>query len=692
MGKPTEDVYRLCSCGSGKKYKFCCLQDDRERRRRLLCEARRAIEPGGEPLLVFDLEEAERAHELGLDLVQRGMGREAIPILERSIAEAPLVPQPYNNLAMAHFLVGDLEKALAICEKVDRVVDPGNVFALGNRIHFLLVLGRRREAVEAGRRISNLPGRDEFAVYKKCEALARLGRHDEVHDTATRGLPRARECSQSLAFYAGTAAANLARYEEAERYLSAATDDPVHGQTARRHLRQLRLRRGPGTLNGDWPYLESKHWTSPGLLERIKNGEEARKFPGMVEVLVCLLNEGDHDDAIIRMLGIIGTPEAFDVLRRIAFGSFGSDELRLHALLELGERNSLGEDAPLEVWLRGQWQTIHAKRIEINPDIASTLPEEAQGPMGDLLEAARAEDWARAEALGRGIVETAPRHPQALYNLAVSLLKQGRESEGEELLHRAIEVDRSYLFAAATLARVLLGRGRTAEARAVLRGVEQPDKAHPDGYALFLLAQAEVSLFEGNFELAVGAWQSAEKLAPDHAGVRAAREGWARRLAEHAAAVEARRRTVLERQRTRLLPRDPGLEACLADRTLGQLREMAHTAGLDGLSGVGKCSLLERVSSVFRDRRLVRALVQSLPERAKNALRDVRAAGWVCAYDEFSRKYGADEYGDGAPAPLALLRTSGLVAEGTVGGLPSVVIPREVRPALDQALSSSSPG
>lgn len=408
-------------------------------------------------------------------------------------------------------------------------------------------------------------------------------------------------------------------------------------------------------------------------------------------MLVCLLNEGDHDDAVIGMLGIIGTPEAFDELRRIAFGSFGSDELRLRTLSELGERNALGEDEPLEVWLKGQWQTIHAKRIEINPEISSTLPEEAQGPMGDLLEAARAEDWARAEALGRGIVETAPRHPQALYNFAVSLLKQGRESEGEELLRRAIEADGTYLFAAATLARVLLGRGRTTEARAVLRGVEQPDKAHPDGYALFLLAQAEVSLSEGNFELAVGAWKSAEKLAPDHTGVRAAREGWARRLAEHAAAVEARRRMVLERQRTRLLPRDAGVEACLADRTLGQLREMAHAAGLDGLSGVGKRSLLERVSSVFRDRGLVRALVQSLPERAKNALRHVRAAGWVCAYDEFTRRYGADEYGDGAPAPLALLSISGLVAEGTVGGLPSVVIPREVRPALDQAFSSSSP-
>lgn len=27
---PSQDVYAPCSCGSGKKYKFCCLKKDRE--------------------------------------------------------------------------------------------------------------------------------------------------------------------------------------------------------------------------------------------------------------------------------------------------------------------------------------------------------------------------------------------------------------------------------------------------------------------------------------------------------------------------------------------------------------------------------------------------------------------------------------------------------------------------------------
>ena len=78
----------------------------------------------------------------------------------------------------------------------------------------------------------------------------------------------------------------------------------------------------------DWPYLEWGHWASPDLMERTKVDDEARKFPGLIEAMVCLLNEGEAGDAPIRLLGLIGTPEAFDVLRRIAFGTFGSDELR----------------------------------------------------------------------------------------------------------------------------------------------------------------------------------------------------------------------------------------------------------------------------------------------------------------------------------------------------------------------------
>lgn len=88
---------------------------------------------------------------------------------------------------------GDIERALETCERVDRVIDPGNVFALGQRVHDLLLQEPRREAEETGRRILTPAGRDESDVYKQCEALARLRLHREVHDTAVRGMSLAPE-------------------------------------------------------------------------------------------------------------------------------------------------------------------------------------------------------------------------------------------------------------------------------------------------------------------------------------------------------------------------------------------------------------------------------------------------------------------------------------------------------------------
>ncbi|HEY3215779.1 MAG TPA: tetratricopeptide repeat protein [Candidatus Eisenbacteria bacterium] len=685
---PAENVYRPCPCGSGQKYKFCCLSRDRDRRRELRRETPHVIGPDGRPTVVLDLVEGEQAHQLGLKLVEQMRAREAIPYLERAIEAAPIVPQPYNNLAMAHFLEGDPEKAIEICGRIDRAIDPGNVFALGNRIHFLMVLGRRRDAEETGQRILGLPGRDGFAVYKKCEALARLRWHDHVYDTATQGLPRAGECVDGLKFFAGTAAANLARYDEAERYLRQARSDRVHARMARRHLDFLGRRRGPGTLLEDWPYLEWGHWVSPGLLERMKGEEEARKYPGMVEALICLLNEGEEGDAPLRLLGLIGTPEAFDALRRIAFGTFGSDKLRMMALSELQDRGETDDHEPLDVWLEGRWHTIRPERLEVTTEIPSAFPEDLRASMASLVEALRAEDWGRAEALGRELVDRAPGCAQALHNLAVALAARGRNADAEDLLRRAIAADATYLFAPASLARLLLQRNRTAEARAILKGVRLPNQAHPDGYALYLLAQAEVALVEGDFEAAARAWEAAESVAPQHPAVREVGRDRGRPLVQYLAQSDQRHREALMRQRTRLLPRDAGLDDCMADYTRDQLREIAATLGLGAVAALKKVDLLGRLITALGDPEVVRQTMRSLPAPALKGLRHVWVAGWVCAHDDFTRVYGRDLGEDGAPSSLALLRPSGLLAEGTVGGQPSVLIPAEVRPTVEEEFSS----
>ncbi|HEV3026379.1 MAG TPA: SEC-C metal-binding domain-containing protein, partial [Planctomycetota bacterium] len=419
MSKPDENVYRACPCGSGQKYKFCCLDKDRADRR--ILDNRGGFDT---PELLLDA--AEEAHRKGGSLISQMRGREAIPFLERAIQLIPSIPFPHNNLALAQFMEGDIEKALEICERVDRVIDPGNVFALGQRVHYLLLQGRRKEAEETGRRILTLPGRDESAVYKKCEALARLRLHREVHDTAIRGMPLAHENRESLAFFAGTAAANLTDYDEAERLLSEAAKDLAHGRQARAHLERLRRRQGPGTLSGEWPYLEWGHWTMPRFLDRLKaHPDEMKRYPGFVETITCVLDDRLEDGAILNVLGMLGTPEAIDLLKRIAQGTFGTERMRLEAVSILVDCGTLKADVPLQMWIEGQWRMVRPQRQELSSECASPLPEELREEMLSMLDAMKTYRWARAVALGRSIVAKAPNAPQALFNLAMALRQHG---------------------------------------------------------------------------------------------------------------------------------------------------------------------------------------------------------------------------------------------------------------------------
>jgi tetratricopeptide (TPR) repeat protein len=688
MSKPTENVYRPCPCGSGEKYKFCCLDKDRGRRRDLARLSGLRLPLGGEDGLLPQLDAAEEAHRRGGALVEQLRGREAIPHLERAIKLCPLVPFPYNNLAMAHFLEGDVEKALEICDHVDRVVDPGNVFALGQRVHYLLLLGRRTEAEETGRRILGLPGRDEFAVYKKCEALGRLRRHSEVYTTASRALLLDGECRKSFAFYAGTASANLARYDDAERLLEEALEDRAHGRQAQAHLTRLRRRQGPGTLLGEWSYLEWGHWTPPGMLERLKSEEEARRYPGFVETIACLVNENLEDPAPLHLLGLLRTPEAIELLRRIAFGTFGPERLRFGALGILLDKGVVSADGPVDVWVAGQWRSIRPMRQELTFEASPPLAEAVRPKMGEMLVAMRARQWRKAEALGREILSQAPEFPQALYNLAMAVRSQERKDEAEALLRRAIAADPSYLFAPASLASMKLADGKVDEARKILDEVKLTEKLNPDGYVMFLLAQADVAVMEGRPEDASRSWRMAEEIAPDHPAVEESRESLAWCLADGVTELLERSNGRRERQQRRLLSRQATLEESLRGYRVVQLQDMGRALGLERVSGLRKEELTARLIAALRNPDAVRAHIRALPADAKEALRQVWAAGDSMAHDQFTKAFGpvstkaAPQPPPYHETPLGRLGELGLLAVGTVGDRTTVLIPMELRGAV----------
>jgi tetratricopeptide (TPR) repeat protein len=659
----------------------------REQRREILERLPHIVGRDGRPIVFLDLEEAECLHERGLDLVESGRGREAIPILEQAVEAAPLIPNPYNNLALAHFLVGDPLKAIEVSERVDRAIDPGNMFTLGNLVHFYLVVGRERDAEAAGDRLRGRPPENEDAAVRMCEAFARLGRHEEVLQ-ATRpsrwhGLRRAR-----IAFLQGTAAANLGRYAFAGELFGDTREDPVHRKRARKYLGLLERRHGPETLDGDWPYFECFEWMPLDGLERLTTDERLRSYPGVVQAVVAILNDDpEAGETALYLLGQIGSPRAVEVLRRVASGTFGTEGLRLTAMSVLWDLGEVGEKETVPLWRSGEWTEVRCARLEITDEVASAAPSWVMDSAKEIVDAMRSGDHARAEKKGRELAARAPDVPMVLHNLAAALEAQGKLEEAEGLLRRVMEIDPRYVFAPAGLAMIRLQQGRVKEARQVLVSVALPERLHPQAFAYWLSAQAQVALAEGNLDGAATSYDLLRQLpGEDGAGEMPGIAG--RLLAGFKSLLEARRKR-RDRSRRRLLTPDAGMRACLEDYPREQLDGVAAALGLAGVALLRKGMLLDHVAAWLGEPSNVLSRVGSLPAAASEALRDVLGHGGVLAYADFTRRHGSDE-SDGdwwrtPETPLGRLKVLGLLVEGTVGGRESVIVPAEVRTALSPA-------
>lgn len=516
--------YRPCECGSGQKYKFCCRSKDQGRRRFVGSHTTR-LQGGGEDIIFADLAEGERLAQRGKGLVEANRPDEAIPALEKAIREAPFIAMPYNNLALAYFVKGNVEKAFEVQRQVVDVIAPDNAFALGGFIHYALVLGRRGDALAAADRLERLAPADEWGAHKKAEALARLGRHEAVRSAARAGLALAKEEGAGLAFFAGVACLNLGECAEGESYLRQARAHKAFGQRAARYLKLLEQKKGPGTFDGVWPYLDPTQWLSPALVERIWDAarrgdadfhEWRRHGAALVEVAAGMLNDdpASAEDGI-RFLKATRAPEAVEILKKVASGTWGTDQIRLNAFLALVERGEVPLHQPFKIFLKGSWGEVQPLRTEVTEDAVRPLPAEAQGLAAEAMEATHRADWKRAEKINREIIRRAPKAPAAYHNLAVALIEQGRQVEGEEWLQKAREVDPAYLFAPATLASLRAREGRIQDAREILKACRIPSLVHPTAYAYFLAIQGHVASLEGDVEAFERALRMAEDLDPD---------------------------------------------------------------------------------------------------------------------------------------------------------------------------------
>ena len=380
-----QDVYEPCPCGSGGKYKFCCRRKE---------DSGPTKVPGGKSpesrslsettALPPDLQEAMKAFHGATGCFEAGHHSRAMSELRRVLEILPDHAPSHDNLAALHFLRGDIEQAIAISERVDREIARDNAFTLGALIHYHLILGREEKARQYLRRLRLVSPHDGDGLCKKCEALARFGDHEAILREAEAGLKKLGDFP-GVRYFAGVAATNLCRHEAAKRHLREARHQLPHQDRARLYLRLLEQKRTPKTIDGDWPYLEFFEWVPQGLLDQKGSDEEMRGLPGLVECFVGMMNDHSEDHILlIHAVKSMGTPRARQVLRRIALGTFGNDELRMRAVVALTQMGELKQGAHVRVWHSGGWKEVRVGLVP--PDGGLPFPTwEQSGPRQDSL-------------------------------------------------------------------------------------------------------------------------------------------------------------------------------------------------------------------------------------------------------------------------------------------------------------------
>ena len=526
------DPYSPCPCGSGKKYKFCCLQKQRDREAQSsrpsfwsASSSEEDVDEKPDSLLVGDLHEGRILCDKGLRLMAAGNFEKAIPLFQKSIAKAPFVYTAANNLALCLYITGNLEEALRVQSESRKASPFPNPFGLANLVSFRYIagdeVGARRDLDEALK--AAVPSVD--ACVKLCETLARFKRHQELLDLADASGYRD---DSGVCFFTGIAAANLGDRLRAQHDLGRVTLGHHKADMTRRYLQHLRDGSSPHTVRGDWPYLlPYEVCPFPVMEAELKRDQKAwlaRRI--VVDICEVVLNDTPDNPADgVGALRFATHPEATELLWTIAKGSFGPDTLRIAALQGLRERGETDPKQSVEILLDGERREIALTGTRLDPDFrfGKPLPKALDALYAKTVKAGHKKrpNWETIGATYLRIMKEAPEYYPARYNYAVRLLHRRRVDELEPILRELVATQPEYLFAHATLLQILSNAGREKQADALFKATAVPKETHPDAMVAWLVAQTLYHEAADRYDEARRCIETAYDIDPDNPSVMA---------------------------------------------------------------------------------------------------------------------------------------------------------------------------
>ena len=269
------------------------------------------------------------------------------------------------------------------------------------------------------------------------------------------------------------------------------------------------------------------------------------------------------------------------------------------------------------------------------------------------------------------------------------------------MFQAAVELDPGYVFPRCNLAKYLLDEGDVEGAAAMLEPLGDATRFRPQEMAFYSYTQARILIGREEYEAARRALQVALDVYPGYEP--------AESLLEHLEVVTQlqegfesfmerdyeRRAAARARLQARLSTAEPSLAEALSIYTKDALTGMARVVlPGGGWSALRKAELRERIIAGLNDLDNLERIAAGLDDDERAALRQVLARGGHMAWEDFDAEYGSDleesPYWQWHVPETAMgrLRLRGLLVEATVDGELLVVVPSDLRQALEAALAS----
>lgn len=324
-----------CHCGSGRKYKHCCIVRDRQFAGRVF-----------QNVLATEPRNPEGVNALGLLALEAGQYDAAITLMRRAVDGSPHDPAYRSNLGLAYKAAGRFEEAV-VSLRAALARDAGFVAARVNLGGTYAELGRFEDALVEFRRAANAEPRSAAAHNGLGLSLLSLGKAEEALDSFRAAL-RLDAADAVVHNNLGNALHQLGRFPEAiEAFEKALARMP---DNALMHCNLAKALSHFGKVEDAAARYRAAIALEAGLAEA-HNGlgvmlmELGRKEEALASVRNALALNPERAEAYFNLHSLLidsrDLRPAIESLRRYISLRPGDQEasVQLHALIELAERH-----------------------------------------------------------------------------------------------------------------------------------------------------------------------------------------------------------------------------------------------------------------------------------------------------------------------------------------------------------------